>query len=390
MTSARHRETAPRSRDVGRLRDESPLLAERVKELDCLYAISKLLERATAGIDDVLTRVVETLCSAWQYPEVTQASIVLDGHAYLSREPEPLVASQACPIIARGTIVGRLEVAYVQPRPDCDEGPFLHEERQLLNVVAQRLGEYIERQQDRERLVAYQEKLRALSAELALSEERERRRIAQALHDRIGQVLALVNIKLGASLELTTEAPVYRELLDVRRLVGEIITDSRQLTFELSPPMLYELGLEAALDWLAETVERDYGVRVDCRFPSHPVALDEVPRVVLFQCVRELVVNACRHARVDTVQVRLRRSSDTVSVTVSDEGVGMDLARLRRPDQTRGFGLFSTRERIGDLGGSFSIESEPGRGLRVELTLPVSPDAAGHLPQAAETHRSAP
>lgn len=347
-------------------------MAERVKELDCLYAIARLLERSDEPMDDVLRQVLVTLCDAWQHPEATQAAIVLEGHGYVSRAAEPVIASQACPIIARGAIVGRLEVAYVEPRPDCDEGPFLHEERQLLNVVAQRLGEYVERRQDEERLLAYQEKLRALSAELALSEERERRRIAQALHDRIGQVLALVNIKLGASLELAADGRLSRELQEVRRLVGEIITDTRQLTFELSPPMLYELGLEAALDWLAETIEHEYGVRVDCTFPSRPVALDEVPRVVLFQCVRELVINACHHARVDAVQVQVGRHTDAVTVTVSDEGVGMDTTRLGKPDQTRGFGLFSTRERIEDMGGSVSIDSQPGRGLRVELCLPVS------------------
>lgn len=352
--------------------DESRLLAERVKELDCLYAISRLFDRRDACLDDVLTATLSRLCAAWQYPEAARARIALEGREYNAGRAEPAVAAQACPIIASGAIAGSLEVAYVERRPPSDEGPFLDEERQLLNVVAQRLGEFVERRRAEERLLAYQEKLRSLSAELSLSEERERRRIAQALHDRIGQVLALVNIKLGAALETAAGHHVARELLDVRRLVGEIIADTRHLTFDLSPPVLYELGFEAALEWLAESVGREYGLRVECRFPRRRVPLDEVLRVVLFQCVRELVANACSHSRAQVVHVTVTRTRTTTVVTVADDGVGMDPTRLSRRGDGEGFGLFSIQERISDLGGRVSISSEPGRGVSVELLVPRS------------------
>lgn len=350
--------------------DESTLLAERVKELDCLYAISRIFDRHGVRFDDVLTATLTRLCAAWQFPEAARAQITLEGRDYHAGRAEPPVASQVCPIIAAGAIVGSLEVAYVEPRPPSDEGPFLDEERQLLNVVAQRLGEFVERRRAEERLLAYQEKLRSLSAELSLSEERERRRIAQALHDRIGQVLALVNIKLGAALETAAGHDVARELLDVRRLVGEIIADTRHLTFDLSPPVLYELGFEAAVEWLAESVGREYGLRVECRFPRKRVPLDEVLRVVLFQCVRELIANACAHSRAQVARVTVARTRTATVVTVADDGVGMDPARLSRRGAAEGFGLFSIQERIGDLGGEVTIASEPGRGVRVELVVP--------------------
>ncbi len=366
--------------------DQVRLLAERAKELDCLYAISRILERVDVqtdpDFDAIVPSVLLTLGAAWQYPEVALATLVLHGQEYRSGPSAPIVASQSCPIIAGGEIVGSLGMAYVEPRPSADEGPFLNEERQLLNVVGQRLGEFVERRRDRERLTIYQEKLRSLSAELSLSEERERRRIAQALHDRVGQVLALVNIKLGAALAAVGEHEVVPVLRDVRRWVGEIIVDTRQLTFELSPPVLYELGLEAALEWLAETVSREYGVGVECQFPSSPVRLDEVFRVVLFQCTRELLANVCAHARARQAVISVTQQAAAVSVTVSDDGIGMDTKRLNRRGEAQGFGIFSIQERISDLGGSVRFESRPGVGLSVTLVLPLS-DAQGER-QGAE------
>ncbi len=376
----------PRSGDPAADRAGDPaaeqvrLLAERAKELDCLYAISRVLERVDVQtdphFDTFVPTVLVTLCAAWQYPEVALATLVLHGQEYRSGPSASIVASQSCPIIAGGEIVGSLGMAYVAPRPPADEGPFLNEERQLLNVVGQRLGEFVERRRDQERLTIYQEKLRSLSAELSLSEERERRHIAQALHDRVGQVLALVNIKLGAALASVGEHEVVPVLRDVRRLVGEIIVDTRQLTFELSPPVLYELGLEAALEWLAETVGREYGLSVDCEFPTTPVQLDEVFRVVLFQCARELLANVCAHARARQAVIAVAHEAGQVCVTVSDDGVGMDTARLNRRGEAQGFGIFSIQERISDLGGSVRFISRAGRGLSVTLVLPL-PDPPG-------------
>jgi signal transduction histidine kinase len=219
--------------------DPRRFLAERLKELDCLYSISKISEGKGLTLDGVIRRMIQVIPVAWQYPEVAGTRVVLEGKEYRTRRFVPGPWIQQCPIIVQGAPVGAVAVSYAEERPEREEGPFLHEERNLLNVIAQRLGEVIERKWSERRLAEYQAKLRSLAAELALSEERERRRIAQALHDRIGQVLALIHIRIGALLEASSDSGLVRELAAVRELVSESIAETRSLTYALSPPILY-------------------------------------------------------------------------------------------------------------------------------------------------------
>jgi two-component system, NarL family, sensor kinase len=148
-------------------------LRERLKELDCLYTVSRLFARHGASLDDILHGTVAALCAAWQYPEVACARIRLERREVTSAGRVAPVAAQTAPIIAHGEPVGLIEVGYTEERPAEDEGPFLNEERNLLNVVAQLLAEIIERKWAEAQLVAREEQLRRLTAELSLSEERE-------------------------------------------------------------------------------------------------------------------------------------------------------------------------------------------------------------------------
>jgi signal transduction histidine kinase len=349
-------------------------LRERLKELDCLYTVARLFARPGASLDDILQGTVVALCAAWQYPEVACARIRLERREVTSPGWAEPVAAQESPIIAHGEPVGRILVGYTRERPPEDEGPFLNEERNLLNVVAQLLAESLERKGAEAQLVAREEQLRRLTAELSLSEERERRRLAQALHDRIGQVLALVSIRLGALLERTPDPERVQEIREVRRLVAEATADTRSLTFDLSPPVLYELGLEAALEWLADRLGAEHGLLIACQLETGRAPVPDALRVVLFQCARELLTNVGKHARAQRVTVTLRRPRGRVQLGVEDDGVGFDLARL--DPHTRGddgFGLFNIQERLTHLGGRVDVQSVRGQGTRILLDLPVRP-----------------
>jgi PAS domain S-box-containing protein len=230
---------------------------------------------------------------------------------------------------------------------------------------------------------AYQERLQRMAFDAALTEERERRRIAIELHDRIGQALALAQIKLTSvrgELQGETRAAVDGAVA----LLEQAITDKRTLIFELSPPVLYDLGLKDALAWLAEDVEKRFGIAVQVVDDGMEKPLDEASRALVFRAVRELLMNVLKHAKVPAAKVSLRRTGDHFEIDVEDRGVGFDPdAPADRPGGP-GFGLLSVREQIGRLGGTMKVESAPQQGTRVSVRVPLQ-DAALAVPSRKES-----
>lgn len=224
------------------------------------------------------------------------------------------------------------------------------------------------RKQAEAELNDYQEKLRALASELALTEERERRRIATLLHDHIGQTLAITKIKLGELRDALSSTSMAWQVDGIRSLIEQTIQYTKSLTFELSPPILYELGFSAALEWLCERMQKEYGVAVVYRDDGRTQPLDSDVSVLMFQAVRELLMNVVKHARARAARVTLERDNGAMRITVEDDGVGFEAAKVDKPS----FGFFSVRERVRHLGGSFAVETRPGRGTRVTLTSPVT------------------
>jgi signal transduction histidine kinase len=228
--------------------------------------------------------------------------------------------------------------------------------------VAQRTAEAVERAQ----------KLRLLSAELSLAEERERRRIAQVLHDDLQQMLMAARLHLR-TLDKTENAVERTEIIrKIQNMLERSFNLTRSLSIELSPPVLHDHGLAAALEWLAAQARKHHGAKVSVEaVPSaNPKAIDV--RVFLFQAVRELLLNAVKHAAGSPVHIMMKGvGSGKLRVIVSDRGPGFDLAKLDRQGiQLGGLGLFSIRERMASFGGKLQIESAPGHGTRITLIAP--------------------
>ncbi len=224
---------------------------------------------------------------------------------------------------------------------------------------------------ERERMM-YQSQLRSMSAELSFIEERERRRIAVELHDRIGHALANCAMKLGTlkNADLTTEQAAA--WADIKHLIDQSIKDTHSLTFELSPPILYDLGLEAAIDWLVEQTGEQHGLQIEFEDDMKDKPLDTGFRVLLFQAARELLFNIVKHAKADYVLVDARKAGNTIKITIEDNGVGFDLEEKRYSDKKGGFGLFSIRERLKHQGGNFDIDTAPGKGTRITMSAPLT------------------
>jgi len=350
------------------LRGQPNELAERVKELNCLYDVARLFYRQELDLPAVLRELVEILPAAWQHPETCRACVNLDGVATATEGFRVTRWLQEEAIMVQGKQAGTLTICYLEERPECDEGPFLAEERSLLRTIARNVEEIAERRRAESRILLYQEQLRSLARETARTEAQERRAIAQDLHDRIGQTLATVRIKVDVLAGAAHGAALKTELDGIGELVSRSIADMRTLLFEISPPILDEFGLQAALEWLAE----QSGLVVELAVDGAVDPLCEECRSTLFRAVRELLANVTKHAGTPRVKVSIGRSDCVARVSVEDDGVGFDVDAAReRMLQERCFGLFSIRERVRHLGGQFHVDSRRGRGTRVTLTIPV-------------------
>jgi PAS domain S-box-containing protein len=232
-----------------------------------------------------------------------------------------------------------------------------------------------ERRESEEKIRTYQEQLQSLASELSLTEERERRRLATVLHDHIAQLLVVAKGKFEKVQESTLFRSLAKPMDEIRKLIEESIRYTRSLVFELSPPILYDLGFEPAMEWLAEHMEQQYGLVVTVEDDAQPKPLDNEARVLLFRAVRELLFNVLKHAQASCTKVYIDRVGEHLRLIVEDNGVGFAAEKLNAGSgKIEGFGLFSIRERLNYFGGRMEIESAPGEVTRVTLSLPLQQD----------------
>ncbi|MGH7200320.1 MAG: response regulator [Planctomycetaceae bacterium] len=248
---------------------------------------------------------------------------------------------------------------------------FAERQLQLVNeLLEQRVAE---RTAEAERRA---EQLRALAAELTRAEERERRRLAQTLHDHLQQLIVAAKLHLQSAGPELKNGRTREAIRRAQDMLDESIRASRSLTIALSPPVLYDAGLTAALEWLARRGQDDHGLEVRLELDSDAEPDSEEMRVFLFQAVRELLLNVATHAGVSEARLSLSAVEDWAAcIVVEDDGHGFDsravLANAAAHDR---FGLFSIGERLRWLGGRLDVETAPGRGTRVTLTAPRRPE----------------
>jgi PAS domain S-box-containing protein len=250
--------------------------------------------------------------------------------------------------------------------------------RQVVSVTydvsaLKRIQEDLERavlERTAEELLQNHSKLRSLTSELIMTGERERQRLAAALHDHVGQALAFAKITLGLIRQSPLEEGVAGEIDHLLSVLDQIIGDTQSLIFDLSPPVLSLLGLVPAVEWLADKMLEEHGLSVAVSDDGKPKPVGEELRILLFQAVKELLANVVKHARADKATVVISRKNARIRIVVEDDGVGMS---NMQPETARGFGLFSIRERLIPLGGTLRVDSVP-IGTRVIIEAPLGPD----------------
>ena len=211
--------------------------------------------------------------------------------------------------------------------------------------------------------------LRKVSAQLTMSEERERRMLAQNLHDDLGQLLAIIKIKLTSLGDGSPQSSVNT----IVELVDQADLAVRMITLQLSPPILHTLGLMPALEWLVEEMEQRYHLAVHIDHEGEPRPLVDEIQAMLFRSVRELLINVARHAQASDASLSCLCQGSQLIIAVSDNGCGFDPSQyLVGLSRRRGFGLCSIYERIINIGGEMEFDSSPGNGTTITLSIPYS------------------
>jgi PAS domain S-box-containing protein len=227
-----------------------------------------------------------------------------------------------------------------------------------------------ERKEAEQALIQRGRQLRELAAQLTQAEDRERRRIALELHDGVGQYLAVVRMRLSklAADSPPAQRPTLEYLLE---LLSQAIADTRTLTTQLSPTLLYEVGLAAALQWLGEESRRRYGLEVAVAGDDQNCPLDDEIKAFLFRACSELLLNVAKHSGARRARVGLECRQGKARLVVEDDGKGLDPAAAAQGRQG-GLGLFSLRERAEFLGGELALETPSGGGARTRLEVPFT------------------
>ncbi|HSM79175.1 MAG TPA: sensor histidine kinase [Bryobacteraceae bacterium] len=207
--------------------------------------------------------------------------------------------------------------------------------------------------------------LQELSAKLVRAQEDERRALSRELHDEVGQAFSAILMETENVLDLKPADGVPAHLESIRSLAERGVNEVRNMTLLLRPSMLDDFGLVPALNWQGRETAKRTGLRVHV-FAEEMEDLPEEHKTCIYRVVQEALNNAARHAQASAIQVSVKSAPNSIRVSVQDDGSGFD------PVRTRGLGMLGMEERVRHLGGTFDIESQPGRGTLVKVELPVA------------------
>ncbi len=228
-----------------------------------------------------------------------------------------------------------------------------------------------ERKAMEKKLFEYHDQLRCLASQLINAEEKNQQNIAAFLHDNIGQDLFSLKIKLKMLQDAKSfkESKLYANTM--LATIDQLIANARSLTSELSPPILHELGLGAALEWLAEQMHKREGIIVQFEDDGHSRSLEKTINILIFNVVRELFNNIVKHAKAHNVKISIQNDDTSIQVCIEDDGIGFKPEEVNSPMRdNNSFGLFSIKERLSYVGGHIEIQSKPSQGTRIAIKMP--------------------
>jgi len=357
-------------------------LQERLKELICLYGIAKIAAKPDVSLDEVLYEIVKLLPSAWQYPEITAARIILDNHIYVTPNFQQGHHEQTADIIMDRKKQGVVQIVYLDEKPTLDEGPFLKEERHLLNTIATELGIIVDRKKTEEDKTKLQEQLRHADRLTTIGQLAAG--IAHELNEPLGNILGFAqlakkNTGLPAQIKQDIEK-ILKASLHAREIIKKLLLFSRQM-----PPRKIKCNLnqiiEQGLHFLESRCTKN-GIELKRSLASELPEITADP-AQLTQVIVNIVVNATQAMpNGGRLMIKTVAHDDHVVLIIEDTGIGMSeeiMKQLFTPFFTTkeknhgtGLGLPVVHGIITSHGGSIKVHSEVDKGTRFEIELPVT------------------
>lgn len=357
-------------------------LHERVKELTCLYGIAQVAARPGKPQDEILASIVELLPPAWQYPEITCAKIVVDGRSYETSGFRECRQKQSADVIVDGSVRGSVAVGYSEETPELDEGPFLKEERNLIDAVAGHVASIIERKQAEEDRAKLQDQLwhadRLATIGLLAAG------VAHELNEPLGNILGFAQLaRKCPGLPESAKGDIEKiesASLQAREIIKDLLVFARQMPPEKTRVDLNEVVERGLHFFEGRCVKED--VKLVCDLAPAPAVIKADP-AQLNQVLVNLVVNALQAMpQGGSLKVQTCAENDEICLIVEDTGIGMSeetVAQIFMPfyttkdvGQGTGLGLPVVHGIVTAHGGTIQVDSEVGRGTRFEIRLPVA------------------
>jgi signal transduction histidine kinase len=356
-------------------------LRERIKELECMYGISKILEVQDLYLNDILDRIVKLLPPSWLYPEITAAKILLDKEIYTANQFENASEKLSSDIIVDSKKRGTVEVAYLKEMPEIYEGPFLFEERKLLDAIARQISQIIKRKSDEEENIRLQEQIRHADRLATIGELSAG--VAHEINEPLANILGFSQILLddiNLSEQTTKDIrKIESASLHAREVVKKLLFFSRQMPQNKTLVNINQVINDTFFFLESRCVKE--GIKVLKKFDS------EIPEIMadssqIQQIVINLVVNAVQAmSNGDTLSLSTHYENGNLSLIVEDTGVGMseDVKKqlfvpfftTKDVNEGTGLGLPVVHGIVTSHAGSIDVYSEVGKGTRFEIKLPV-------------------
>jgi signal transduction histidine kinase len=372
--------------EITKLKRVEESLRERLKEINCFYAIRRGME--SGSLEEVCRTIFVQLIAAMQFPHTTSIRIELDGKQFVSdRYDRSHICIRRKQVLVYGEAYGWIDVFYSEDQPF-----LLPEEQNLIDVVGDDLGKWLEHKQVEARILVEQElrvrdaAIREFAAHVEQMREEDRKYIAREIHDELGQLLAALHLEISLlnGLEDNRDGKMETIRRNMAELVDEADQSVRNVAEHLRPASL-GLGIISAIKKLTDEFRKHSGISCVLRLMEASIDLDENQTVAIFRIVQESLTNAARHSEASRVEITLSQNADDLIVEVRDNGKGFDSTDVARK---KSFGLLGMRERAAVLKGDIDITSIPGQGTVVSVRLPIKQnDGIHHKPLPEALHK---
>ncbi len=333
-------------------------LAERNKELNCLYDVSKLTSDKDNSIEEILQKAVNLIPFSWFYPSISCAKISCSFGEFKSGNFEESDWKMQAPITTNDGSVGEIAVYYKEQKPSLQEGPFSFEERNLIDALGELLGSMLDAKGAEQKIIAT----------IMNTEDRERTRISKEVHDSLGQTLSAIALnmdKVNQDISLLSQKQQER-FSNLSTLIHQAVVESRDIAHNLMPSTLSDFGYSLAVENMIETLKGATDTTFNFYTNYDNSSLDKPVELGLYRITQEAVNNIIKHAKAKNVTIQLMYYPDIVILTIEDDGVGFD---LKNNNELSRFGLNSMENRARSLNAEFSLGSEPGKGTVITLQI---------------------